>query len=348
MVYIKYKIGPYDQGIVGYKLQFMYLFAQALLFVVIAAVTFAGTGALLPFLRARAILDHPNERSSHETPTPKGGGLALMTVVLTAWVATGLYLESSTFLTWALPGVALALAGLSWVDDLRGLPPVMRLTVQITAVSAILLLRPMPEAFFQGLLPHVLDALLAGIIWVWFINLFNFMDGIDGITSIETIIIGVGIILIGEGPTALLGGILAAAAAGFLKWNWHPAKVFMGDVGSVPLGFLLGWLLLDMAKDGYWATALILPAYYLADATITLICRVLKGEKVWQAHRQHFYQQAVQRGLSHANVTAGVAVLGAFLVNLAWFSENGWTLQALSAALVFTLVFLFFLKGRQS
>jgi UDP-N-acetylmuramyl pentapeptide phosphotransferase/UDP-N-acetylglucosamine-1-phosphate transferase len=119
-------------------------------------------------------------------------------------------------------------------------------------------------------------------------------------------------------------------------------------VGSVPLGFLLGWLLLDMARDGYWAAAMILPAYYLADATITLIYRVLKGEKVWQAHRQHFYQQAVQRGLSHANVTAGVAVLGAFLVNLAWFAENGWTLQALSVALVFALVFLFFLKGRQS
>ena len=322
--------------------------ALALIFAAVAAATFAGTGALLPFLRARAILDHPNERSSHDTPTPKGGGLALMAVVLVAWVAAGLYLESGILLTWTLPGVALVLAGLSWIDDLRALPPVIRLVAQIVAVTAILLLRPMPDAFFQGLLPHALDALLAGIIWVWFINLFNFMDGIDGITGIETIIIGVGVALIGDGLAALLGGIMAAAAAGFLKWNWHPAKVFMGDVGSVPLGFLLGWLLLDMAGNGHWAAAMILPAYYLADATLTLIRRALKGEKVWQAHRQHFYQQAVQRGLSHVNVTARVAVLGALLVNLAWFAENGWALQALSAALLLSAIFLFLLRGRRS
>jgi UDP-N-acetylmuramyl pentapeptide phosphotransferase/UDP-N-acetylglucosamine-1-phosphate transferase len=325
----------------------MNLFALALLFVVIAA-TFAGTGALLPFLRARAILDHPNDRSSHDIPTPKGGGLALVAVVLTAWVGTGLYLESGTFLTWALPSVALILAGLSWLDDLRGLPQVIRFAVQVTAVTAILLLNPTPEEFFQGLLPHVLDTLLAGIIWVWFINLFNFMDGIDGIAGIETIIIGVGIALISEGPTALLGGTLAAAATGFLKWNWHPAKIFMGDVGSVPLGFLLGWLLLDMAGNGHWTVAIILPAYYLADATITLIRRALKGEKVWQAHRQHFYQQAVQRGLSHANVSTKVAFLGALLVSLAWLAKHGWSLPALSAALVLTITFLFLLKGRQS
>ena len=326
----------------------MDLFAQALLFVVIATAAFAGTGALLPFLRARAIFDHPNERSSHNTPTPKGGGLALMAVVLAAWVGLGLYLESGTFLTWALPGVALVLAGLSWVDDLRELPPIFRFIAQIAAVTAIFLLRPAPEAFFQGLLPGILDALLAGMIWVWFINLFNFMDGVDGITGIETIIIGLGIALIGEGATALLGGILASAAAGFLKWNWHPAKVFIGDVGSVPLGFLLGWLLLNMAGNGHWAAAIILPSYYLADATITLIRRTLKGEKVWRAHRQHFYQQAVQRGLSHASVAAGVALLGALIVNLAWLAEHGWALPALSATLVLTVVFLFLLKGRQS
>jgi len=322
--------------------------AQALIIAAVAVATFVATGALLPFLRARAILDHPNERSSHDTPTPKGGGLALMTGVLAAWVAVGLYLESGTFLTWALPGVALLLAGLSWIDDLRALPVVIRFAVQIAAVTAILLLRPMPEAFFQGLLPPLMDTFVAGLLWVWFINLFNFMDGIDGITGIETIIIGVGVALIGEGPTALLGGILASAAAGFLKWNWHPAKVFMGDVGSIPLGFLLGWLLLNMAGDGHWAAAIILPAYYLADATITLIRRALKGEKVWQAHRQHFYQQAVQRGISHANVAAGVAVVGAMLINLAWLAEHGWALQALSVALGLTLIFLFLLRGRRS
>ena len=321
---------------------------KTLIFAAVATAAFLTTQAILPFLRARTIFDHPNERSSHDTPTPKGGGLALMAVVLAVWVATGLYLESSAFLTWFLPGVALALAGLSWADDLHELSPITRLIAQIIAVTIILLLRPTSETFFQGLLHHNLDALLAGIIWVWFINLFNFMDGIDGITGIKTIIIGVGVALIGNGAEAMLGGILAAAAAGFLKWNWHPAKVFMGDVGSIPLGFLLGWLLLNIAGDGHWAAAIILPLYYLIDATITLIRRTLKGENLWHAHRQHFYQQAVQRGLSHAKVSSMVFFLGALLVALAWLAEHGWPLIASSTAVALTVSFLFLLKGRPS
>lgn len=326
----------------------MDLLSQAILFILIATVTLGGTGVLLPFLRSREILDHPNERSSHKTPTPKGGGIALMAVILATWVCIGIYQENSIFLTWILPGVAFVLAGLSWIDDLRGLPPITRFAVHTAAVSIILLVRPESEEFFQGLLPSTLDALLAGILWIWFINLFNFMDGIDGITSIETIVIGVGIAIFNEGPCTLMGGVLAAAAVGFLRWNWHPAKVFMGDVGSVPLGFLLGWLLLDLASNGYWTVAIILPAYYLADSTFTLIRRALNGEKVWQAHRQHFYQKAVQRGLSHENVTLKIAFVGALLINLAWLAKQGWPLTALGAALVLTITFLFILKGRQS
>ena len=148
-----------------------------------------------------------------------------------------------------------------------------------------------------------------GLGWVWFINLFNFMDGIDGISGVECLGIGLGVAVIaaldgvpsGHGS---LGICLAAAAAGFLIWNWHPAKVFMGDVGSVPLGFLIGWLLLDMAAAGAWAPAVILPAYYLADATITLLRRLLRGAAPWQAHRDHFYQQATQAGRSHARVAS--------------------------------------------
>ncbi len=310
------------------------------IFAAVTAAVFVGTGALLPFLRARAIFDHPNERSSHEIPTPKGGGIVIIGIVATAWVATGLYFQSSVFLTWAVPAAALVLAGLSWIDDLRGLPPVVRLVAQIAAVSAVLIFRPEPALIFQGFLPGILDTVLAGVFWVWFINLFNFMDGIDGITGIEALVIGVGIGLIGDGAIALLGFAIAGAALGFLKWNWHPAKVFMGDVGSVPLGFLLGWLLLDLAGDGHWAGALILPAYYLADATITLSRRALKGEKVWQAHRQHFYQQAIQHGLSHSTVSAGVAVVGVLLINLSWFAEHGRALSSLIVAAALTLGFL--------
>ena len=317
----------------------------AAMFCAVAVAVFYGIAGLLPFLKGRAILDHPNERSSHVAPTPKGAGIVITIVVCTAWGASGFYFEHGLFIYAVLPGVALGLAALSWLDDLHGLPPLARLLAQIAAVAAILILRPESTPFFQGLLPGALDEILAAILWVWFINLFNFMDGIDGITAIETMVIGLGIALISIDKSGVFALIIAATAAGFLKWNWHPAKIFMGDVGSVPLGFLLGWLLLDMAAAGQWAAALILPAYYLADSTITLVRRALKGEKVWQAHRQHFYQQAVQRGLSHGAVAAGVAVVGVLLVNLAWFAAHGWALPALAAAIVISFGFLVLLAG---
>ena len=324
------------------------IYQATLFFIVVSLSALVATGALLPLLRKHSILDIPNNRSSHDAPTPKGGGIALISVILLAWIASGIYLESNIFLTLILPAMALVLAGISWIDDLRGLPPIFRLIVQTTAVTAILTIRPAPEAFFQGLLPLILDNFLAGIIWVWFINLFNFMDGIDGITGTETIIIGVGIALICNGHVAVIGGLLAAASAGFIRWNWHPAKIFLGDVGSVPLGFLVGWLLLNMAGNGMWAAAVILPSYYLFDASITLIRRALKREKIWQPHRQHFYQKAVERGLSQTKLVSGIALIGILLISLALLAEDVWTFSSLSATVIVNLLFLIVLRGRQS
>jgi UDP-N-acetylmuramyl pentapeptide phosphotransferase/UDP-N-acetylglucosamine-1-phosphate transferase len=175
---------------------------------------------------------------------------------------------------------------------------------------------------FQELLPDWLDTVAAAVLWLWFLNLFNFMDGIDGITGVETVAIGGGLaafaLFAGEGPsTAWFGATLAAAAAGFLVWNWHPARIFLGDVGSVPVGYLLGFLLLSLAAQGHWAPALILPGYYLADATITLVRRTLRGERIWQAHAQHFYQRAVQDGLSHAQVSLAILAADLVLIGLA-------------------------------
>lgn len=320
----------------------MDLISQALLFIAVALAALTATGMLLPVLRTRAILDHPNDRSSHDVPTPKGGGIAVVGVVLTMWTGFGLYSGADIFITWVLPAAALALALLSWVDDLRGLPALVRLLSQIAIVAITLMLRPTAEPFFHGLLPPALDLIVAGLLWVWFINLFNFMDGIDGITGVEVVVIGLGIGLIGG---EILGIILAAGAFGFLKWNWHPARVFMGDVGSVPLGFLLGWLLLGLASDGLWAAALILPSYYLADATVTLVRRGLRGEKVWQAHREHAYQKAVQRGLSHATVSGAVFCLGLGLIGLAWAAENGYPVPALVGMALLNLGFLRYLSG---
>jgi UDP-N-acetylmuramyl pentapeptide phosphotransferase/UDP-N-acetylglucosamine-1-phosphate transferase len=117
---------------------------------------------------------------------------------------------------------------------------------------------------------------------------------------------------------------VTGAAVGFLVWNWSPARIFLGDVGSVPLGYVLGFLLLGCAVRGYWKIALILPLYFLADATITLARRLLRGERVWHAHREHFYQQAVRRGLGHAAVVERVIAADLVLIGCGWASENGW------------------------
>ena len=121
------------------------------------------------------------------------------------------------------------------------------------------------------------------------------MDGIDGIAGIQTLSIGLGIYIIGaiNMPFDASHGqalVLAAAAIGFLAWNWHPARIFLGDVGSIPMGFLVGWLLLNLASNGFWQAALILQFYYLVDSTLTLIKRIMKGMVVWQPHKEHFYQ----------------------------------------------------------
>lgn len=316
----------------------------------IAAFFFTAVGMLplLRLLRKKAILDHPNERSSHAVPTPKGAGLLLIPVVSVIWCVLSLVPGGIDFPS-DVPEIALLailLCGFSWIDDIRGLSALLRLVAHAISAGLGLWLLPNDTLVFQGLFPPVLDQVLAVILWVWFINLFNFMDGIDGITGIESLIIGLGVALVGTGAPALLGLVIAAAALGFLKWNWHPAKIFMGDVGSVPIGFLLGWLLLDLAGQGHWAAALILPAYYLLDATVTLVRRGLKGEKVWQAHREHFYQQAVQRGLSHGTVSALVFLLGVMLIAFAYACQRGSPLKILITAFVLSLGFLFFLKGR--
>jgi len=243
-----------------------------------------------------------------------------------------------------VPAVAIGLAIVSWVDDRRGLSPAPRLLAQFAAVIVTMVALP-GGALFQGWLPSGLDAIATALLWVWFINLFNFMDGIDGIAGSEAAAIGLGLMLVASTGGAFDLGIALPAAAivlaalGFLVWNWAPARIILGDVGSVPLGFLLGYLLRELALRGLWKAALILPLYFLADATVTLLRRLARGERVWRPHRQHFYQRAVQRGLGHDTVVLRVIAADAVLIACAWTAENvsgfgGLAVAALTVALL--------------
>jgi len=318
----------------------------AFLFFGTALVSLAATGLILRQLKIRGIVDNPNERSSHDTPTPRGGGLAVIVVLLTAWVLS--LGDDIAAYQWLI--VATIFIGfVSWLDDLRGLSPALRLISQFIVVVMVFWLMPSSALYFHGLVPFWLDNLIAMLLWVWFINLFNFMDGIDGISAVESTSIGLGVFLLmiigsAEMVHGFLGLSIAAAALGFLWWNWQPAKIFLGDVGSVPLGFLIGWLLLEILASPVWPTALILPLYYLADTTITLLRRALKGEKVWQAHRSHYYQQSIQRGLSHAKVASIIGLVNVLLIGLAILSVNQ-PLSAIGGAIIVVAGLLVFMRG---
>ncbi len=320
--------------------------------VVIAGI---GTRLLARVLVRRGVLDRPNERSSHDQPKPRGGGIALILAVFVGAVALDIAVMPLPKNFYVLGAIVLALASISWVDDLKGLSPFLRLASQIFCVGGALVVAPFPAVAFLGGLPGWLQFGALGIVWLWFINLYNFMDGIDGITGVETIFIVVGIAVLTQfGPVDSrfygIAIVIAAASAGFLIWNWPPSKIFLGDVGSIPLGFIIGWLLLELAAMGFWAAALILPGYYLADATITLFRRAVRGEKIWLAHREHFYQKATQNGLSHAAVVMRIICANAILLGLAIFSTNGSPLPALAGAacVVGVLLYHFASYGRNA
>ena len=296
--------------------------------------SFAGAAVLTGLVRAvlqrHGVMDRPNERSSHAGAVPRGGGIAVVGILLAAWLALWLMdaCRGCGALLWVALASALGLAAVSWLDDLRGgLSALLRLVAQIAAVGAGVASLPGDALVFQGAVPALVDHALAAAAWLWFVNLFNFMDGIDGISGVEGASLGLGtflLALLGMAPAGLgpMGLALAGVSLGFLLWNWHPAKIFLGDVGSVPLGYLAGWLLLALAAAGAWQAALLLPAYYLADATFTLFRRLLRGQRIWQAHREHFYQRVVTAGWSHGRTATLIAGHNLLLVGLALASQQ--------------------------
>jgi UDP-N-acetylmuramyl pentapeptide phosphotransferase/UDP-N-acetylglucosamine-1-phosphate transferase len=309
------------------------------------------TGLLLVGLRRIGLYDQPNPRSLHVTPTPRGGGLAPVAVLVagTAAVAGSAGLPPAG---WLPPlGGALLLAATGWRDDRGGLSPLAKLVPQLAAVGLGMVALSSGGLQFQGWLPPVLDRLAGGLLWLWFVNLYNFMDGSDGLAAGEAAAIGLGLALAAlwltwPEPTASFGLVLAGAALGFLWWNRPPARLFLGDAGSLPLGYLVGWLLLDAAGHGHWAAALILPGYFLADASLTLVLRAARGENLLAAHADHFYQQAVRNGLGHGGTLATVMVANLVLIAFALGAAQGETVAALLGAAVTVLYLLHRLARR--
>ncbi len=274
----------------------------------------------------RALLDIPNHRSSHDNPTPRGGGLAILITYVGILPFIG-YLYPSGWNILLLIGLsAAAIGGLGWVDDRSGLSPGLRLVIQsLVAIGLIAVIGPFRELELGGLM-YDLQWLAwpVTLLWVvWLTNLYNFMDGIDGIAGTEAAVgsgtIAVWFALYGEGYLAIVSLVLMGAVLGFLVWNWPPARIFLGDVGSIMLGMLFAVLsVIGVTKYGMpWTGFIILLSVFLADATVTLIRRIIRKEILSQPHRSHFYQRAVQCGWSHRQVTTSVLLVNLVLAGLA-------------------------------
>lgn len=280
------------------------------------------TGLVRRHALRRDLLDVPNERSSHTVPTPRGGGVAIVIVVCITWVVATIFNLLPVNISGTLLGGGLAVAVIGYVDDRVHVPVAIRMLVHFAAALGVVLGIGYIEALSLpggSLELGLVGAAIATLYIVWLLNLTNFMDGIDAIAGIEVVTVmgAAGALLwyVGDSSLAVVSLVVGAAAAGFLPWNWPPAKIFLGDVGSGFVGYCFGAIAVISHAIGsldiyVWS---ILLGSFIVDATVTLIRRLARRQRVYEAHRSHAYQHAALRYRAHAPVSIAVG-----LINLVW------------------------------
>ncbi len=275
-------------------------------------------------LLVRYTLALPNARSTHLKPTPQGGGIAVIAstiiVVGAAFIlAPGLAGDPFRLTSIFAATIGLAIIGVS--DDVRPMEALPRLFLQAVLVLVVILAFPDQLRVFSTI-PQLIERSILFVALLWFVNLVNFMDGADWMMVVEVVPVAAGLTLFGIAGALPLYATLTAiclcgAMIGFAPFNRPVARLFLGDVGSLPIGLLLGWLLILLASGGHFVAALLLPLYYIADATITLLRRLIHGEQITQAHRSHFYQRALDHGLQVHQVVGRIFATNIVLLALA-------------------------------
>ncbi len=310
-----------------------------LILVIAAAASAAMIVALKPFL-ARYAVARPNTRSSHTQPTPQGGGIPVVSATILAVLAGAAVsgnAASTTAVLWPLAAAVLLLAITGACDDVFHLAVAPRFLAQLVAIGIVLAALP-ADARILPLLPWWIERAALLVAGVYAVNVVNFMDGLDWMTVAEAVPMTAGLWIL-----SLVGALTPAEAAvavallgaivGFAPFNRPVAKLFLGDVGSLPIGLMLFWLLLRLAANGHLAAAIELPLYYVADATITLALRLVRRENVLRAHRTHFYQRATDRGYSVLEVVTSVFFVNLALAFLAFMTIDRQSFEAQAFAL---------------
>lgn len=289
------------------------------------------TGLVRRYALRKGVLDIPNHRSSHSVVTPRGGGLSFVILFSLFVLIYSVVEHISPNMVVGFVGAGILIALVGWIDDRKDLSARLRALIHIVAAAwAVFWIGGLPgvNIGFYTLRLGFMGSVLAVVGIVWLINLYNFMDGIDGLSGSEAVTVAVlgGILslLVGNNSLAHFSLALAVSVGGFLIWNWPPAKIFMGDVGSGFLGFTFAYIALVSEKtDGVplliW---LILLSVFIVDATLTVIRRALSREKWYEAHRSHVYQLAVQAGYSHKQVTLRVIFMNVYLVLIALAAQR--------------------------
>jgi UDP-N-acetylmuramyl pentapeptide phosphotransferase/UDP-N-acetylglucosamine-1-phosphate transferase len=301
-----------------------------------ALLSAAITCAIRPLL-LRYALARPNARSSHRIPTPQGAGIAVIAATLA--VAAAIMAWGGAFhlnIPAAVFSATLFIAIVGFVDDVKSIPVLPRLLLQAAAVGAIVLSAP-EELRIVPVCPLWIERGLVLLAGLWFVNLVNFMDGLDWITLAEVVPITAAMVVLGslgefQASPTIVAAALGGAILGFAPFNRPVAKVFLGDVGSLPIGLLLGWCLLQLVYHQQFAAALLLPLYYLLDATATLLRRLARREPFWAAHRSHFYQRATDNGFTVWRVVGEVFALN---VGLAALAVGATMMQSLAINILF-------------
>lgn len=316
------------------------------------------TGLLRRYALARSLMDIPNERSSHAVPTPRGGGVAIVLTFLGSLPFMVLLDMHSNALFWALLGAGAWVALIGFIDDHGHIPARWRLLLHVVGAGwALIWLGGLPPLPVFGV---TLDFgwpghMFAAVYLVWLLNLYNFMDGIDGIAGIEAVTVCLGGVVLyllssaGDSVPVAPMLLLSAAVVGFLFWNFPKAKIFMGDVGSGFVGIVLGILSIQAAwimPELFWAWVILLGAF-VVDATVTLIRRVLRGEKFYEAHRSHAYQYASRKLGGHVPASLAFGVINLFwLLPVAVLVVIGWLDGVLGVVIAYIPLILLAIRFR--
>lgn len=301
------------------------------------------------------ITDAPNYRKAHLEVTPRGGGLALILIIFSI-APIFEYISTNSLLFYSKIALPLFLiSSISFLDDIKSVPIFIRFIVYLLSAYWALSLFIYPHKLFHQELLSTIDFILAVLVATAFINIYNFLDGIDGITAIESIHLSITIlilcylrhdIILNVDFIIYISVMICAWSLSFLKFNWPPAKLFIGDVGSIGIGFLLSICLVSIAASSsrLFGAVSIASLYYVADGGLTILIRLINGEKIWQPHLKHFFQKAIKKGLSNKQVITRIAIVNFLLMCLSISSLYAPIISIILAMFVVVIILINFAK----